>query len=79
MRKVFVLLSITIALSACATTRYTKEGATSDQADYDRQACMQQGEIAVGSLNSDNPFDVGMRKITIADNCMRLKGYTPAG
>jgi hypothetical protein len=68
-----------ILLSGCANTSYMKADATPAQAEADRQACMQQGEIAVASLNSDNPFDIGMRKITIADNCMRLKGYMPQG
>jgi hypothetical protein len=74
----FIAAALLIALSACAHTRYVRSGTDAEQASYDRQACMQQGEVATASLNSDNPFDAGMRKITIADSCMRLKGYTPS-
>jgi hypothetical protein len=73
------LILAALLLCSCANTKYTKDGVSADQAEAARQACMQQGEIAVASLNDDNPFDVGMRKITIADNCMKLQGYTPAG
>jgi hypothetical protein len=77
MRRLALFLSL--MLMGCANTHYVRFDATPEQAEADRQACMQQGEIAVASLDSDNPFEIGMRRITIADNCMRLKGYTPAG
>lgn len=73
MKKQLLIISSCIALSACVTTQWDKQGVTAEQRQQDMRQCQYEAQKAtVGIMNG---IEAGYQKGTLTRQCMEVRGY----
>lgn len=76
MKKMNLFVVLPLLLSACAAVQWVKPGATEQDFQRDQAECNYEATKAVPDYGSGSVFAIAMQRADIANQCLRLRGYS---
>lgn len=70
-----ILALLPLLLAAC-DYKYVKPGASPNETNYDRNACLYDANKAVATLQAHDFLAAGLQRVDLIQQCMALKGYS---